>query len=182
MSRLLRDTYGKYSLRTMAVKEVPTLGWTRGSLRAKIALVTDQHRQEIAARIREAMAHEGLTNSSLARRADLSEKTVSRLINAKMDPRYDTLERVAKALGVTERELRGVPSAPLGLQDASGGGTDAAAEILERLDRIESLVKRLTNGLLADAVGDAVEEALDPTARTTARPDRAPRQRQRRAG
>lgn len=146
---------------------------------ARILLVTDQHRQEIAARIRAGMAREGLTNSALARRADLSEKTVSRLINAKMDPRYDTLERVAKALGVSEKDLRGAPTAPLGL-DATGGDRDVAAELIERLDRIEARLELLATGVLAAQVGAAVEDALEPTPPASGQPGRAPRRARRR--
>src|SRR5437764_10961559 len=119
----------------MAVKSVPTLAWTRGSVAATILLVTQQQRDQVAARVRAEMAQRGWNNPKLAREADLSEKTISRLINGRKDARLDTLERVASAFGIPQIELRGAPLAPLGLGEANGPGS--------QLDRIEAKVDRL---------------------------------------
>jgi hypothetical protein len=53
----------------MEVKDVPTLGWTRGSVAATILLVTQEQRDQIARRVRVLMQEQGLTNASLAFKA-----------------------------------------------------------------------------------------------------------------
>lgn len=119
----------------MEVKQVPTLGWTRGNVAATIQLVTKKQREDIAQRVREGMQREGLTNAALARRADLAEKTVSRLINAKLEPRYDTLDRVAKALGMSEKDLRGAVGKTPDLSSA-GDLDERLASIEQKLDQL----------------------------------------------
>lgn len=120
-----------------------------GSAAATIRLVTQQQRDEIAARVRAEMDRQGLTNSRLARLADLSEKTISRLINARKDPHYDTLERVARALHVPEEHLRPALPAPLGL----GASVDGS-----QLDRIEQGVKKILDLLTVDVPGTAASQ------------------------
>lgn len=122
----------------MEVKAVPTLGWTRGSVAATILLVTQEQRDQIAKRVRTLMQEQGFTNAALAYEAGVAEKTISRLINAKKESRYDTLDKVARALGITEQELRGPPPAPLGLDAAApANGAEVPASVLERLDAID---------------------------------------------
>jgi transcriptional regulator with XRE-family HTH domain len=122
----------------MQVKAVPTLGWTRGSVAATILLVTQEQRDQIAMRVRTLMAEQGHTNAALAYKAGVSEKTISRLINGKLDSRYDTIEKVAVALGLEEQELRGSAPTPLGL--------DAG---LSQLDRIEATLEKILDRLAA---------------------------------
>lgn len=151
----------------MAVKSVPTLGWTRGSVAATILLVTQQQRDEIAARVRAEMAQRGWNNPKLAREAGLSEKTISRLINARKDARLDTIERVAQAFGVDPREIQGPPPAPLGLV-ADNGRPTQLDEIEAKLDRILDLLAR-----------DQIVEGVQKDAQQAAQP--APATGQRRA-
>lgn len=148
---------------------VPTLGWTKGDIAATIRLVTQQQRDEIAARVRAEMERQGFTSSRLARKANLSEKTISRVINGRKDPRYDTLERIANALGVEESDLRGPRPTPLGLGAESAPSKDAPEPT--QLDRIELAVSDLAS--LAAALQLDVREirqALPP-------PGEAPRRR-----
>lgn len=99
----------------MSVNPVPTLGWRRETVAATILQVTQDQRDQMAARARKLMEEQHYTNASLAYEAKVSEKTVSRLINASREPRYATLERIATALNVSVEELTGPPPAPLGL-------------------------------------------------------------------
>ena len=139
----------------MPVNQVPTLGWTRGSVAATIQLVTQQQRDEIAARVRAEMARQGLTNPALARKADLAEKTISRLINARRDARYDTLDRVSRALGV---DLRPTPVAPLGLGQ-NGNGSDEVTQ----LDRIEAKLDALIEQFVGAEIVRVATQELAPT-------------------
>ena len=125
-------------------QKVPTLGWTRRDVAATIRLVTQQQRDEIAARVRAEMDRQGFTNSKLARDAGLAEKTISRVVNARIDPRYDTLERIAKALGVEEKDLRGAPPSPLGLGSPSPEDDDQ-----DSLERIEAALVDIRDLLAA---------------------------------
>lgn len=145
----------------MEVKPVPTLGWTRGSVAATILLVTQEQRDQIAKRVRTLMQEQGFTNAALAYEAGVAEKTISRLINAKKESRYDTLDKVARALGITEQELRGPPPSPLGLDVAPTNGVEAPDPVLERLDAIDAKLADLL------AYREQVEEELghfDPEA------------------
>lgn len=135
-----------------------------------LMLVTDDQREATAARIRELMAQQCLDQTALARKADLSEKTISRLLNSEMDARYKTLNQIAKALGVTEQELRGIEVTP------------PAAEIVERLNRIEAQIERLTTVLLSDAVVETVQAELHPPAQPSSRRAGARKPARRKAG
>lgn len=81
------------------------MGWTRGDIEATIRLVTSEQRQALANRVRALMEDQNLDNVRLARASGVSEKTISRIINAKLAPRYSTLERLSRALGLAENEL-----------------------------------------------------------------------------
>jgi len=60
-------------------------------------------RKQISNRIRELRAKRGLTQQELAEAADLDYKTIQRLEGKKTRfyPNVDTLERIARALGVS---------------------------------------------------------------------------------
>lgn len=139
----------------MPVKPVPTLGWRRETVAATILQVTQDQRDQMALRTRKLMETKHLTNVSLARKAEVAEKTVSRLINAKREPRYDTIERVAKALGVSAQDLMGTPPAPLGLGAPQNG---------DRLSRLEDKLDRILYALNAATDEEAlqVRSALGP--------------------
>lgn len=111
------------------------MGWTRQSVAFSVLQAMEAQQKAIAERVRVLRDARGWTNEKLAREADLSTKTVSRLVNGQRDARGGTLRAVAKALGVEESELRGPPVPPLGL------GQDGAGQ----LDRIEALLTQLAN-------------------------------------
>lgn len=81
------------------------MGWTRGSVEATIRLVTQQQRLFLADLVRGEMERQNLTNALLAQRAKVAEKTVSRIINAKLAPRYGTVERISTGLGLEPSAL-----------------------------------------------------------------------------
>jgi transcriptional regulator with XRE-family HTH domain len=56
--------------------------------------------ERVAARIAEIRAKRGLTQDALAARARLNRVTLARLERAMHPPNLDTLERIARALGV----------------------------------------------------------------------------------
>jgi transcriptional regulator with XRE-family HTH domain len=122
----------------MPVKEVRTLGWTRSSLGVTVLAAMDAQRKQMAARVRALRDQRGWTNETLAYKAGVSVKTVSRLVNGRHDPRDNTLRKVAKALRTTPAELRGAPPAM-----PRSEATDLARalnEISARLAHIEALL------------------------------------------
>lgn len=56
--------------------------------------------ERVAARIAEIREKRGLTQAALAARARLNRVTLARLERAMHPPNLDTLERIARALGV----------------------------------------------------------------------------------
>jgi len=56
--------------------------------------------QRVAARVAEIRARRGLTQESLAAKARINRVTLARLERAQHPPNLDTLERIARALGV----------------------------------------------------------------------------------
>jgi transcriptional regulator with XRE-family HTH domain len=61
--------------------------------------------QRVAARIAEFRAKRGLTQETLAGRAQINRVTLARLERALHPPNLDTLERIAQALGVALIDL-----------------------------------------------------------------------------
>lgn len=121
------------------------MGWTRKTAAATILLVTAEQRQAMAARLAQRMeALGGWTNEKLAYEAGVSVKTVSRILNARHEPRGQTLERIAKAVGVDELELRGAAPAPLGL--GRSAALIAGDDLVEHLARIEAELGQIRAG------------------------------------
>lgn len=121
----------------MEVKKNRTKGWTRNTVAFSVQLAMDLHARQMAARASKLQKQRGWTNAKLAQEAGLAEKTVSRFINAKHDARADTIRRIAKALGISEGELRGAMPAPI--VNSEGPSIETLLrDILERLDRIEA--------------------------------------------
>jgi len=56
--------------------------------------------ERVAARVAEIRAQRGLTQEALAGRARINRVTLARLERAQHPPNLDTLERIARALGV----------------------------------------------------------------------------------
>jgi transcriptional regulator with XRE-family HTH domain len=61
--------------------------------------------RRVARRVAELRIERGLSQDELARRARLNRVTLARLEQARHPPRLDTLERIARALGVDITEL-----------------------------------------------------------------------------
>jgi len=61
--------------------------------------------QRVAARVAEIRARRGLTQESLAAKARSNRVTLARLERAQHPPNLDTLERIARALGVAVVDL-----------------------------------------------------------------------------
>jgi transcriptional regulator with XRE-family HTH domain len=60
---------------------------------------------KIGTQLRAARERALLTQRELAARADLQPLTISRIETDKVEPRYSTIRKVAKALGVDPSEL-----------------------------------------------------------------------------
>lgn len=67
----------------------------------------DARRQAIADRMRAARQRAGLTQETVALRAEIRIATYSRIENGRSYPRLDTLIRIADAIGVPLRDLVG---------------------------------------------------------------------------
>ena len=61
--------------------------------------------RRVAARVAELRHERGMTQETLAARADINRVTLARLERAEHPPNLDTLERLARALGVTIADL-----------------------------------------------------------------------------
>jgi transcriptional regulator with XRE-family HTH domain len=61
--------------------------------------------QRVAARVAAIRARRGLTQESLAAKARINRVTLARLERAQHPPNLDTLERIARALGVAVVDL-----------------------------------------------------------------------------
>ncbi len=137
---------------------VSPMGWTRRSAAVSVLLVMEEHRKhagERAAKIREDRGH---TQEALAHMSGVTVKTISRFENGRNEGRLDTVNRIAKALGVSREEIIGAPPAPLGLGETT------------QMDRIEEKLDRLLAALDAQAPKDSVDAEVQ---------DAADRQRQR---
>lgn len=112
------------------------MGWTRKSVAATILLVTEEQRRGMAARLAQRMDERNLTNALVAQQAGVAEKTVSRILNARHEPRGTTIEKVAVAVGYTPDEFRGPTPPPLGL------GAETQLDRIERM--LEELLKQVS--------------------------------------
>jgi transcriptional regulator with XRE-family HTH domain len=61
--------------------------------------------QRVAARVAQLRRQRGMTQEALAGKADINRVTLARLERAEHPPNLDTLERIARALGVTVGDL-----------------------------------------------------------------------------
>lgn len=144
----------------------------------------EAQQREIAQRVAALRDARGWTNEHLAREAGVATKTVSRVVNARHEPRGNTIRQIAKALGVTESDILGTPPAPLGLDYPSDGAGEVRAlleqqnanlarqtEILEELraavaelrseqaaQRADQQTQRSETALLAKAMGELAKE------------------------
>ena len=77
------------------------------SYRPRVGAVALVGRQTIGARIRQLRESTGLTQQALAQAAGIGRVTLVRIENGEQSPRYETLESLARALGLPIRELVG---------------------------------------------------------------------------
>ncbi|MCH8987228.1 MAG: helix-turn-helix transcriptional regulator [Chloroflexi bacterium] len=77
------------------------------SYRPRVEAVALLGRQTIGARIRQLRESTGLTQQALAQAAGIGRVTLVRIENGEQSPRYETLESLARALGLPIRELVG---------------------------------------------------------------------------
>lgn len=103
------------------------MGWTRRAVVATVRGLMAEHRQQVAERLTDLRRAHQWTVEELAQRAGVSPKTISRLQNAKGDPRRSTVRKIAAALEVDPAEFLGPPPAATASQ----------------LDRIEAKLDRL---------------------------------------
>jgi transcriptional regulator with XRE-family HTH domain len=138
------------------------MGWTRRTAAVTLLHVTELQQREMGERVARLRDAAGMTNESLARKAGLSTKTVSRFVNGKHEARVATIEALAKALRVPEREIRGAPPSPF----AEGKRASDTAE-----DRLAQLEQRVTKQLADHA--RKVEELLRRQSRILQRIEQA---------
>jgi transcriptional regulator with XRE-family HTH domain len=142
----------------MPVKSDPTLGWPQKSLAVRLQQMVDQHQREMGARVARLRDQAGMTNESLARKSQLSVKTVSRFVNGKHEPREHTLKSLAKALGVTTEVIRGRPPSPFGLGAREDQLDGVAGEFGVRVDNVEAKLDEIVESL-AEARAERGEQA-----------------------
>jgi transcriptional regulator with XRE-family HTH domain len=112
----------------------------------------DDYRKDAGQRLLRLREAANLTQEDLAAKARVAVKTVSRFENGHHDGRRSTIQKLAKALGVTELDITGPPPAPLGL------GYQGESQ----LDRVEREVARLHARL--DTLGVKADEGADDDA------------------
>lgn len=62
-------------------------------------------RRKVGLRVRQLRENQGLTQDKLAEKAELSSDTIGYIERGQRAPSFSALERLAKVLGVEEREL-----------------------------------------------------------------------------
>ena len=131
----------------MPVKPFPNFGWNLCEVSPTITLVDLQERQAIGARLRAYMDQEHLTNVTMAVRAGVSDKTISHLLNCKLDPQSATIRKIAETMGIDEHELRGIR--PHVTVDGH------APDLFARFDALETALARIEGQLqeLSDQQG-----------------------------
>lgn len=105
------------------------MGWTGRSLVDKVLRAMEEHREQRGEYVRGLRKRRGWSAEDLAHAAGVSTKTIYRLEKGKVeDPQGKTTSGVARALGVSESEVRGEPVLP-------------TPEEVAQLDRIEAIVE-----------------------------------------
>lgn len=137
-----------------AVKDVPSLGWTRRSVAFTVLSAMDEYRREIGHRVAAYRDSANLTQEELAHAAGTSVKTVSRLENGRHEPELSTLRKFADALGVEVQDLQGKPPAPLGLGQPT------------QLDRIEQKLDQVLDALASMQAQDSAHKDAAQSQRT----------------
>lgn len=134
------------------------MGWTRRSVAFSVLAAVEAQQREIARRVAHLRDAKGWTNEKLAYESGLSVKTISRVVNARHEPRGDTVRALATVFDVSEADIRGPMPAPLGLGVSQADGDS------ELVDKIKLLVERV--GTLEQVIADFGEllEARLPAA------------------
>ena len=81
------------------------LVWFTSSVLTAIMPVTPQHRRRLGDSIRTRRKGQELTQERLAERAELSTVFISRVECGKESPSFDSLVKIARALGVRVKDL-----------------------------------------------------------------------------
>jgi len=74
--------------------------------RAREFAALDAHFRAVAYQLEALRVRQGLTQRELARRTDIHQAEVSRILSGRTQPRVDTAERIARALGAELRVVR----------------------------------------------------------------------------
>lgn len=91
--------------------------------------------RQFAERLREARNSQNLTQADLARRAHLPPSYVSDLEKAKKAPGIDLVDRLAKALDITARDLLPAEAPPVKPADLREQAQTLLHDLLQRADR-----------------------------------------------
>lgn len=118
------------------------MGWTRQNVGVTVLMVMDEHRKQAGQRLAQLRDAKGWSQEDLARKTELSVKTISRFENGRHDGRRDTVRRLVDALEIDEVDLIGPPPDPLGLNQPT------------QLDRIEAKLDELLARLPATQTPD----------------------------
>lgn len=160
--------------------------WTRRSVAATMLQQMSDYRRAQGRRVAELRDAKNWTQEDLARFADISVKTVSRVENGTNELRATTLREFAQALDVSEADLRIPAPAPLGLGAPPEPDLESRLEAIEaKLDLVLALLgpadSATPSGLaeVAAALGAATDRARadEETATQPARQATARRQR-----
>src|SRR5512139_3569404 len=76
--------------------------------RAREFAALDEHFRAVAYQLEALRIRQGMTQRELARRTDIDQAEVSRILSGQTQPRIDTAERIARALGAEIRVVRTV--------------------------------------------------------------------------
>jgi DNA-binding XRE family transcriptional regulator len=77
------------------------------SYRSVAAKEDDAERQELGAQFRALRERHGLTQEELSTRSGIPQESLSRLERGKRDPRFGTLQKLAKGFGLSLEDLLG---------------------------------------------------------------------------
>lgn len=115
----------------------------------------------VGERIRAARKAKGLTQKALAEACGIAEPTIRRYELGKLNPKYETLEKIARALDTSASELRGIGFLPLELLLEKNREREQVLKGLEKEPGLDSDLSDIENPLRRLFQSDVPNEVLE---------------------
>lgn len=115
----------------------------------------------VGERIRAARKAKGLTQKALAEACGIAEPTIRRYELGKLNPKYETLEKIARALDTSASELRGIGLLPLELLLEKYREREQALKGFEKEPGLDPDLSDMENSLRRFFQSDVPNEVLE---------------------